>query len=409
MLAEGCEMDFELGERTAKLRDEIRQFALAEVEGKPYRTAMLEEESADKDWEFSLSISKKLAEKGWLCMHFPEEYGGRNATFWEQFVYMEECGYWEIPGTTMGILGIHITGPSLLLFGTAEQKKKYLPMMASGSPDGIWCTAYSEPDSGSDYNKIRTMAIRDGDDYVINGQKVWTSCAHRARWCWLACKTDPNASKIHKAMSIIIVDMKSPGITVRPLINIAGIHSFNEVYFDNVRVPATNLVGEENKGFYMLIPALAYERLSLAPHVLGVGRRLLDLLIEYTKETRHNGKQLCHDPVIRHKLAARAIELETLRLFGLEIMWKMSKGKLPGYESARNKIYGNFVSENMALTGMEILGANSQVSPESKWAKLKGRLQYLYLIDLGWASAAGTTQIQKNVIGQFKLGLPRAY
>jgi alkylation response protein AidB-like acyl-CoA dehydrogenase len=402
-------MDFELGERAEKLRAEVREFALAEVAGKPYRTAMLEEESRDEDWEFSLSISKKLAEKGWLCMGWPKEYGGRNASYWEQFVYMEECGYWEVPGSTMGILGVHITGPSLQMFGSEEQKRKYLPMIASGSPDGIWCTAYSEPDSGSDYNKIRTLAIRDGDEYVINGQKVWTSCAHRARWCWLACKTDPNATKIHKGMSIIIVDMKSPGITVRPLINLAGIHSFNEVYFDNVRVPAVNLVGEENKGFYMLIPALAYERLSLAPHVLGTGRRLLDLLIEYTKETRRNGRPLCKDPVIRHKLAERAVEMETLRMFGMEIMWKMSKGMLPGYESARNKIYSNIVAENIAVTGLEIIGAHSQVSPDSRWAKLKGRLQLLYTINPGWASAAGTEQIQKNVIGQFKLGLPRAY
>ena len=402
-------MDFELGERAEKLRSEVREFALAEVAGKPYRTAMLEEESRDEDWEFSLSISKKLAEKGWLCMGWPKEYGGRNASYWEQFVYMEECGYWEVPGSTMGILGVHITGPSLQMFGSEEQKRKYLPMIASGSPDGIWCTAYSEPDSGSDYNKIRTLAIRDGDEYVINGQKVWTSCAHRARWCWLACKTDPNATKIHKGMSIIIVDMKSPGITVRPLINLAGIHSFNEVYFDNVRVPAVNLVGEENKGFYMLIPALAYERLSLAPHVLGTGRRLLDLLIEYTKETRRNGRPLCKDPVIRHKLAERAVEMETLRMFGMEIMWKMSKGMLPGYESARNKIYSNIVAENIAVTGLEIIGAHSQVSPDSRWAKLKGRLQLLYTINPGWASAAGTEQIQKNVIGQFKLGLPRAY
>ncbi len=402
-------MDFELGEQAEKLRAEVREFALAEVVDKPYHTAMLEEESRDEDWEFSLSISKKLAEKGWLCMGWPKEYGGRNASYWEQFVYMEECGYWEVPGSTMGILGVHITGPSLQMFGSEEQKRKYLPMIASGSPDGIWCTAYSEPDSGSDYNKIRTLAIRDGDEYVINGQKVWTSCAHRARWCWLACKTDPNATKIHKGMSIIIVDMKSPGITVRPLINLAGIHSFNEVYFDNVRVPAVNLVGEENKGFYMLIPALAYERLSLAPHVLGIGRRLLDLLIEYTKETRRNGKPLSRDPVIRHKLAERAVELETLRMFGLEIMWKMSKGMLPGYESARNKIYRNIVAENIAVTGLEIIGAHSQVSPDSRWAKLKGRLQLLYTINAGWASAAGTEQIQKNVIGQFKLGLPRAY
>jgi alkylation response protein AidB-like acyl-CoA dehydrogenase len=402
-------MEFELGEKAEKMRAEVRKFALAEVAGTHYNTSMLAEESGDEDWAFSLSISKKLGKKGWLCMTWPEEYGGINASYWEQFAYLEECGYYEVPGTGMGISGTGINGPSLMLFGNAEQKKKYLPLITSGDPDGIWCTAYSEPDSGSDYGKIKTIAVRSGDDYIINGQKVWTSCAHRARWCWLACKTDPSQSKIHKSMSIIIVDMKSPGITVRPLVNLAGIHSFNEVFFDNVRVPASNLVGEENKGFYMLIPALAIERLSMAPHILGASKRLLDDLVKFCRTTYKDGKPLSENPVIRNKLAERAIELETLRMYGLEIMWKMDTGKMPGYEAARNKLYSNLVTENMAKTGLEIIGAFAQLDPLSKLSKLHGRLQDLFLLNAGWFSAAGTIEVQKNVIGQFKLGLPRPY
>jgi 3-oxocholest-4-en-26-oyl-CoA dehydrogenase alpha subunit len=402
-------MNFDLGPKAEHLREEVRRFALAEVEGKPYRTAMLEEESADEDWEFSLSISAKLAERGWLCMGWPKEYGGLGASYEEQFAYLETAGYYEIPGTGMGISGTGINGPSLMLFGNDEQKKKYLPMISSGSPDGIWCTGYSEPNAGSDYNKISTTAIRSGDEYVINGQKVWTSCAHRARWCWLACKTDPSSPKIHKSMSIIIVDMRSPGVTVRPLISLSGIHSFNEVFFDNVRVPAANLVGEENKGFHMLIPALAIERLSIAPHIVGQCRRMLELLVRYCKQNSSGGKSLASDPVVRRKLAERAIEIETLRMFGLEIMAKMSKGVMPGYESARNKIYANIAMDNMAKTGLEILGSYAQVDPSSKWAKLKGRFQSQYLLGPGWYNAAGTHEIQRNVIGQYKLGLPRAY
>lgn len=402
-------MDFDLGPKAEALGKQVREFALAEVEGKPFRTAMLEEENRDEDWEFSLSISKKLAEKGWLCMGWPKEYGGMGASYDEQFAYLETAGYYEIPGTGMGISGTGINGPSLMLFGKDEQKKKYLPLIASGSPDGIWCTAYSEPDSGSDYNKISTTAIRSGDEYIINGQKVWTSCAHRARWCWLACKTDPSSPKIHKSMSIIIVDMRSPGITVRPLINLSGLHSFNEVFFNNVRVPAANLVGEENRGFYTLIPALAIERLSIAPHIVGQSKRLLESLVKYCRETLHNGKPLGKNPTIRNKLAERSIELEALRMFGLEIMWKMSKGQMPGYESARNKICCNVVTDNMARTGLEILGAYAQVHPDSPWARLHGRFQDLYLLNPGWYNAAGTLEIQKNVIGQYKLGLPRAY
>jgi alkylation response protein AidB-like acyl-CoA dehydrogenase len=209
-----------------------------------------------------MSISKKLAQKGWLVMSWPKEYGGQGASIIEQLVYQEEMSYWGVPGTMMGVGGVSWVGPSLMKYGAEEQKKKYLPLITSGEPDGVWCTGYSEPNAGSDLASLQTRAARAGNEYIINGQKTWTSAAHRARWCWLAARTDPNALKKHQGISLFIVDMKSPGITIRPLFDITGSHIFNEVFFDNVHVPVSNLVGEENRGWYQLIAALDDESLS---------------------------------------------------------------------------------------------------------------------------------------------------
>jgi alkylation response protein AidB-like acyl-CoA dehydrogenase len=342
-------------------------------------------------------------------MAWPKEYGGQGASYFEQHVYIDEASYWGIPGTTMGVSGIGWVGQSLMLFGNEEQKSKYIPLIAAGEPDGVWCTAYSEPNAGSDFANIQTRAVKSGDVYILNGQKIWTSCAHRARWCWLAVRTDPSAGKKQKGISLMILDMTSPGITIKPIYNYAGLHIFNELFFDNVRVPAINLVGKENEGWYYLMQSLAFERHSIAPQFYGNARRILEYLIEYARTTRYKGKVLATDPIIRHKLAESAIHLETLKMFGYEITWKMSKGIIPVYEAARNKAYCDFVIERLATTGTEIIGIYSQVDIKSRWVKIMGSITRLYMMFPGLSIAGGTDEVQKNIIGQFKLGLPRAY
>jgi len=401
-------MNFQLGEKEEALRKEIRKFAQKELPPGSF-TLLLEEESRDEDWKLAMSTSKKLAQKGWLVMAWPKEYGGSAVSYWEQMVYGEECGYWGIPGISMGISGVAWVGPSLMQFGNEEQRKKYLPLIASGEPDGVWCTGYSEPNAGSDFANIQTRAIRDGDEYVINGQKVWTSCAHRARWCWLAVRTDPNAPKKHRGISIFIVDMKSPGITVNPLLNYYGAHIFNEVFFDNVRVPVSNLVGEENKGWYHLMQSLASERHSFGPSLYGNARRLLEELVDYAKETQYDGKPLCQNPEVRHMLADAAVEAEMLKLFNYQVTWELTQGITPIYGSSRNKAFGDQLLERLGIIGMKLMGAYSQVDPYSTWTKLHGIIQRLYLLFPGISIAAGTDEIEKNVIGQFKLGLPKSY
>ena len=400
-------MDFGLSEKELALKEEIRKFAKAELPPDFVRNTVIDGEF--RDFEFEMSMSRKLAQKGWLVMSWPEKYGGHGASLLEQVIYEMEIAYWGIPGSWMGISGIQWVGPSLMMFGTEEQRERYLPLIASGEKDGVWCTGYSEPNAGSDFANIRTRAVRDRDDYVINGQKVWTGAAHRARWCWLATRTDFNAAKKHQGISIFIVDMKSPGVTVNPILNYYGRHILNEVFFDNVRVPASDLVGEENKGWYYLMQSLAFERRSIAPITYGSLKWILEELAKYAGQTEYEGQLLSKNPVIRAKLADLAIDLEVLKMFAFQLAWRISQGQIPVYESSRNKIMGDDLMKQGAITGAEILGIYSQVDPDSEWAKLNGAIQGAYLGFPGQAIAAGTAEIEKSIIAQFRLGLPKSY
>lgn len=398
-------MDFQFGEKEEALRKEIREFVKQELPPGWIRNA-LAEESTDEAWAFTLSISKKLSEQGWLTMAWPKEYGGMGASLWEQLVFREEAGYWGIPGVTMGVGGVDWVGPSLILYGSEELKKTHLPLIASGEQDGVWCTGYSEPNAGSDFANIRTKAIKDGDEYVVNGQKIWTSAAHRSRWMWLAAVTAPEEPKKHKRISILIVDMKSPGLTVNPIINYAGYHFFNEVFFDDVRIPAENLVGEENRGWYQLMSSLAHERGSIAPGSCGLNKRMLDELVHYVK-----GTDLINNPEVRNKLADRAIEIEAQKVLVYQTIWKMSKGQVPFYEPARDKVFNDYIFERLSMTGLEILGLYSQMDPQSedeKWKKLKGSFETMYWLFPGMSIAGGTDEIQKNIIAMFGLELPKS-
>ena len=398
-------MDFEYDEKAEALRKKIREFVKENIPP-DIDIGMFMEEHFQDDWDFSMKMAKKLSDIGWLTMAWPKEYGGMDASVWERSVFGEEIGYWGIPGGGMGVSGTAWVGPSLMLFGTEEQKKKYLPQIASGSDNGIWCTGYSEPDSGSDFASIQTRADRDGDEYVINGQKVWNSCGHRARWCWLACRTDPNAKRKHDGISVMIVDMKSEGVTVRPIPNLVGAHIFNEIFFKDVRVPAENLVGKENNGWAQLMQALAFERgISLGSS--STGQRIIDELIQYAKKTG-----LIKKSDIRMKLADLAIDIRTLRILALEAAWKIANGEMVIYEPSRDKSYNDEILDKIGQLGTEILGAYSQVDPLEKdtgFKRLRGIVEWSYWSTAGMWNAAGTTDTNRNIVAQFKLGLPRGY
>ncbi len=398
-------MDFQFGEKEEKFRGEIREFVKENLPN-GYMGQMFEEELSDEEWEFAMSIAKKLAEKKWLTISWPEEFGGMGASHWQRIVFAEEVGYWGIPGTGMGVSGTAWVGPSLMLFGTKEQQEKYIPLIASGDPDGVWCTGYSEPDSGSDLASMDTFAEKVGDEYIINGQKVWTSCAHYARWMWLACRTNRDVKKKHHGLSLFLVDMKSEGLKVSPLKNFVGGHVFNEVFFNDVRIPAENLVGVENNGWSQLMRALSFER-GIALPATARAQRVLDELVEHAKETDIIGK-----PIIRQKLADLALDVESARVLAHEAAWKAGKGDVVIHEPSRDKANSDVLMEKLTRIGSDILGAYSQMDlmqKDSKWTKLRGSFEHMYYYCIGMAIAAGTTDTQRNIVAQFGLQLPRSY
>ena len=310
--------------------------------------------------------------------------------------------YNMIPGTDMGVGGVSWIGQSLILFGTEEQKKTHLPGIANG--ETYWCTGYSEPESGSDLASLKCRAVRKGDEYIINGQKVWTSAAHRASWCWLGVRTDIDAPK-HKGISVFLVDMRTPGLTVNPLINLADCPENSEMFFDDVHVPADSMVGEENHGWKVIMTALSFER-TAAIDFLGHNRRLLDELVKYCKETRRNGSPLARDAIVRHKLAQFAIDCEVGRLMCYNIAAMEDKGLLPDYQASMAKNFCAELSQRLSNAALGIMGLYGQLASVQE-APLRGMAQTVYLFSVGDTIGAGTSEINRTVIATRGLGLPR--
>ncbi|MXY21280.1 MAG: acyl-CoA dehydrogenase [Dehalococcoidia bacterium] len=394
-------MDIKFTQQEEDFRQEIRDFLQETLPGDwdPLGQVGL---SAKERQDFTRQMTQALADKGWLTLAWPEEYGGQARPIMEQVIYNEEMSYKNVPGTELGTGAISWVGPVLMLAGTDDQKAEHLPPIARG--ERLWCTLYSEPGSGSDLASLQTQATRDGDDYVINGQKIWTSSAHVADWGWLAARTNPDAPK-HRGISIFMLDMKSPGVSIRPIENMAGGRDFNEVYFDDVRIPSGNLVGQEDRGWYTLAVALDFERSGVG-YSAGA-RRTLEALVEYAKQTERNGEPLSRNPKVRRKLAQRFTETEIARWLAYKVAWMQSQDMIPNAEASMSKMYGTELTQRVARTGMEILGMAGQISQGSKWAPLEGHIQQLYLSSVSSTIAAGTSEIQRNIVAQRGLGLSR--
>ena len=395
-------MDFRFTEKEESFRREIRDFLDQEL---PSDWDSLDQASSysPERLPFTKSIAKKLAQQGWLTLAWPEEYGGQARSHMEQLVYREEMSYRSVPGTDLGVGAINWVGPTLMIAGTEEQKKEHLTPIARA--ERFWCTLYSEFGSGSDLASLETQTVLDGDDYVVNGSKIWTSAGHIADWGWLAARTDPDAPK-HRGISLLLLEMNSPGITIRPIQNMAGSHEFNQVFFDSVRIPRRNLVGEENRGWYTLALALDFERSGVG--YSASARRTLEALANYARQTKRNGQPLSKDPIVRAKLAERYLEAEVSRWLSYNIAWMQSNGLVPNKEASMSKLFGTELSQRVARTGMEILGLAGQLTADSRWAPLRGQIQSLYLRSVASTIAAGSSEIQRNIIATRGLGLPRA-
>jgi hypothetical protein len=343
---------------------------------------------------------KKLIKKGWTTISWPKEYGGRDYTYLEQAIFDERTSYYRAPN--MDVISAGMVGPTILRVGSEEQKKEWIPKIAAGEVS-MWL-AYSEPGAGSDLAGIQTTAVRDGDEYIINGQKVWSSGAHIADYAWMIARTDPSARR-HRGVSFFLVDTKSPGVTIRPLINILGAHHFNEVFFEDVRVPAKNLVGEENKGFYYLMTALDFERMV----VVGMGgfKRVFEELLEYVNKTERQGQPVSNYQSVRLKLARIAIQIE----IGYMLFWKtaemLDKGLSPSVESSAIKLVSTELSRTLAEASMDIFGPYGLIVEETDITPFRGLAPRGYLDCISATIGAGTSEIQRNIIAQRGLELPR--
>ena len=344
-------------------------------------------------------FTRKLAEKGWLTISWPKEYGGAGRSHIEQAIFHERMSYYRVRGGEVATL---IGGPTILHFGSDEMKKEWLPRIASGEVR-FWL-AYSEPNAGSDLASIQTRAVEDGDDLIINGQKIWSTAAHASHYAWMIVRTDPNAPP-HKGITLLIVDNKSPGVTIRPLINICGFHSFNEVFFDNVRVPKKNIVGEKNKGWYYVMVALDFERLIIP---MGGFKRTFEEIAQYARETKLDGRPLSQEPLLRNKLAQIAIEIEVAYMFFWQTAWMLDRGLVPNIEASVLKLVTTELSQKLASLGMQVLGHYGPLERNSKWAPLGGRVCAGYLDCISALVGAGTSEIQRNIIAMRGLGLPRS-
>lgn len=395
-------MDFRFTEDEEAFRREVRQWLKQEIPQRWIELAPGIWEETEESWALAREFQRKLGQKGWLAPACPREYGGLELSHMKRLVLAEELAYSRAPVGIEVEVTVNWVAPSIMLFGTEEQKKGYITRVARG--DIIFCLGYSEPNAGSDLASLQTRAVEVGDEYVINGQKTWCSYGHLADYCWLAARTDPDASK-HKGISMFIVDMNTPGITVRPLINILNRHSFNEVFFDDVRIPRENLVGQKNNGWYQLMIALDFERSSIG--YAAMNQRIIEELVKYAKEATRNGEPLANDPLIRNELAQVAVENEVARMMAYRIAWMFSKGLHPSYESSMSMILASEVIRHTANTGMRILGHYGELDRDSKWAVMNARLGRMCLSSLSIGVGGGSNEIQRNIIAMRGLGLPR--
>jgi len=390
-------MDFKYTEEEERFRKEFNEFLDKELTPEIARQSWEDKGLGREGWEFA----RKMGAKGYLGLGWPKEYGGSGGSPMYEAMMIEMLGLRRahVPNDVARLMG----GPVILRHGSEELKKEFLPRIARGEIE--FCLGYTEPQAGSDLAQIEMRAVEDGDDYIINGEKLYSAECHYANYHWLAVRTEtsPDVPR-HRGLSLFVVDLHSPGITIRPMWTMAG-RRLNDVFYDNVRVPKRMMVGEKNQGFYYILEALSHERLT----IFSLERLypIISDLIQYVKETQYNGKPLAEDPVIRQKLAQMKIEYEVGRLLALRGNWIISQGRTLDYEAGLAKLFSSEMRQRLANIGMQILGLYGQLEEDSKWARLNGELAYECITCLQGTLAGGTSEIIRNVIAQRGLGLPR--
>jgi len=393
-------MDLNLTPNEKQFRDDFRAWLNTNVPPEWTGGGSTSSEDNDAYIEYLHDWQRKLYDGGWAGISWPKEYGGRGATLMEQSIFQAELARANAP-QLIGTIGLSLVGPTIIAMGTGEQKTRYLPKILSG--EEIWCQGFSEPNAGSDLAALGTKAARDGEDFIINGQKIWTSFAQMADWCLLLVRTDAEAPR-HKGITCLLADMHSEGVSVRPLRQMSGDSGFNEVFFSNMRVPSTQVLGEVNKGWTTAITALMNERANLGAGIQVIFKRNLEALIARSRNLERNGRPASQDPLIRQKLAQAYLELEILRLNTNRALTSLSKTGIPGPEGSTQKLYWSEMNQRTQQTAQEILGPYGQLKEFDN-----GMWEYAYLRSRGNTIEAGTSEIQRNIIAERVLGLPKSY
>lgn len=352
----------------------------------------------EEQYWFGRALARKLADRGWLTIGWPREYGGGGETLLEQSILDEQIGYHKVP--RVGITGLNFAGPAIIKFGTEAQKREYLPPIARGEIE--YCQGFTEPNAGSDLASLEMRAFRNGDEFILTGTKIFTSYYAHADFIYLLARTDAGAPK-HRGISLFIIDMKTPGINCRPLYYING-EVAAQIYFDDVHVPISCLVGEENSGWYYAMTTLDYERAGLERYARV--RRLFDDFVTFCQTARYDGKTLGDNPVVQHKIANLKVGMEGWELACWKVAWMQSRGEIPNAEASIAFLFGTEQRLKFAQEAMEILGFYSTLTIESDLAPLQGGIEGLSRESLH-LHGAGTMEIHRNIIAQRGLGLPR--
>ena len=394
-------MDFAHNASQRKFRDDLR--AWLEARRADDSIPPLTQHSLDQAVARGKVWQKTLHAAGWCGLHWPAAYGGRGIGIIEQIIFQEELARIGSP-QMVNLLALTMVGPLLIDHGTETQKKRYLKPILEASE--IWCQGYSEPGAGSDLAAVATRADRQGDEYVVNGQKVWTSYAQYSDFCILLARTSSEGAK-HQGLTLMIVDMRSAGIDVRPLKQMNGDSEFNEVYFNDVRVPCENVVGREGEGWKMAVALLMYERATLTFQRQLQSRVALEELIRFAQEWLARGVRAADDAALRQRIAQAYTESEALRLTSLRHLTRQLRGEPPGPEGSMEKLFWSEMYQRMLEIPLSIAGPYGMLSGEDDRAPLGGRWPHLYLYSRGRTIAAGTSEIQRGIIAQRVLGLPK--
>jgi alkylation response protein AidB-like acyl-CoA dehydrogenase len=391
-------MDFELTPEQKQLEKEVKAYF--------EKNATLElhqeiDEFPEGEGPLCRQFVRQLGKDGWMGIGWPKEYGGQGRSSIDQYIFFDlALGYYHIP---IPMLALMTVGPTIMRVGTEEQKNRILPAILRG--ECVIAIAYTEPEAGTDLLSLKTTALRDGDHYVINGQKTFTSMGHSCDYFWLAVRTDPKAAKKYMGLSVFLVDAKTPGITVEPIKTMSGL-LLNHEFLENVRVPKESLIGEENKGAEYLFMQLAHERVMLVPHSFSL--RALRDVTRWASQTKFNGGTVLDQPWVRNRLVDMALESEVLKLLNYRVAWMLTRGELPMVESSMIKVFGSEHIRRATDVALQVMGLYGQLQTGSKWVPVRGRPEHVYRMQVLLTFGGGTNEVLRDMMAMMGLGLPRS-